>query len=136
MASDVTPYFGNKIIRWLLGNAMPTAPTGLYLALFNGNPKTSGVEVGATIKAAGKRQAVTFAAVASGAAHLATSNIAADWGNAEGATSFSHVAIFDDATAGNMYYSKAVSGGPISVLVNSLVKFNSGQVTMNFGSDT
>ena len=60
MASDLSPYFGNKILRWINNNAMPTAPTALYIALFNGNPKTSGTEIGGSVKAAGPRQVVTL----------------------------------------------------------------------------
>jgi hypothetical protein len=136
MASDLSPYLGNKIVRWLIGNAMPSAPSGLYMAFFDGNPKTSGVEVGDDINSSNPRQPVTFTSVASGAAHLLTSNIVVDWGNAEGPTSFSHVAIFDAASAGNLLFSKIANGAPIGVLAGSSVKFASGAVTLNVGSDT
>lgn len=136
MASDLSPYFGNKIVRYLQGNALPTPPTTLYLAIFNGNPKTSGVEVGSSIKAAGPRQLITFNTVASGAAHLLTSNLAADWGLSENAATFSHLALFDASAAGNMFASRQANGAPISVLANSSVKFNIGAVTFNVGSDT
>ena len=52
MASDMSVYLGNKVCRWLAGNAMPAAPAACYVGLFNGNPKTSGVEVTDTINAA------------------------------------------------------------------------------------
>jgi hypothetical protein len=136
MPSDISPYFGNKIARWVNGNAMPSPPSGLYMAFFNGNPKTTGVEVGADINSANPRQPVTFAAISSGVAHLLTSNIVVDWGNSEGETAFSHVGIFDAASAGNMLFSKIANGAPISVLPGSSVKFASGQVTINVGSDT
>jgi len=135
MASDLSAYFGNKITRWLNGNAMPTAPTNLYIALFNGNPKTSGVEVGGTVNSGSPRIEVTFADVALGAAHLLTSDIAVDFGNAEAAATFSHIALMDDDTAGNLLASKPTSGGPVSVLINSLVKFQAGGITFNVGSD-
>ena len=136
MASDLSPYLGNKIVRWLNGNAMPTAPTALYMAFFDGNPKTSGVEVGADINSTDPRQLVTFGAVSYGAAHLLTSNVDVDWGNSEGATSFSHVGIFDASSGGNLLFSKIANGAPISVLAGSSVKFASGAVTLNVGSDT
>lgn len=137
MASDLSAYIGNKICRWLNNQAdMPARPTALYIAIFNGNPKTSGTEVGATINSGAPRQAVTFTNIASGAAHLLTSNIAVDFGNAEGATPFSHIALMDAASGGNQIASKAAAGGPISVLVNSSVKFQSGGITFNIGSDT
>lgn len=136
MASDLSAYFGNKIVRWLTGNAMPTPPTGLYIALFNGNPKTSGTEVGAQVNAANPRQLITFAAVAAGAAHLLNSNVAVDFGNAANATTFTHVGLFDASAGGNLLASKIVSGGSTAVLVNSSVKFNSGGITFNIGADT
>lgn len=137
MASDLSPFFGNTILRWWNGDAaMPASPAGRYMALFNGNPKTSGTEVGATINAAGKRQPLTFAALGAGATHLLTSSAAADWGLAAGPTTFSHVAFYDSATVGNLYASKPVAGGPVTVLAGSSVKFKTGQVTLNIGSDT
>lgn len=135
MASDLSAYFGNKIVRWLNGNAMPTAPTNLYIALFNGNPKTSGTEVGSSVNSGTPRQPVTFAAVASGAAHLLTSNVAVDFGLSENAVTFSYIGLFDASTAGNLLAAKATAGGPVPVLVNSSVKFQSGGITFNVGSD-
>ena len=136
MPSDLSPYLGNKIVRWINGNAMPSAPASLYVAFFNGNPKTSGVEVGSSINSANPRQVVTFGAVSSGVAHLLTSNVLVDWGNSEGATDFTHVAIFDASAAGNMLFSKIANGAPISILAGSSVKFASGQITINVGSDS
>lgn len=137
MASDLTPYFGNKICRYLNDQAdMPTRPTTLYIAIFNGNPKTSGSEVGSSINSGNPRQLVTFADIASGAAHLLTSDVAVDFGNSENAVTFTHIALFDAASSGNMYASKQASGAPISVLVNSSVKFQAGGITFNIGSDT
>jgi hypothetical protein len=137
--SDLTAYFGNIILRWLNNQAdMPTKPAALYLALFNGNPKTSGVEVGATINATTPRQVITFADLASGSAHLLTSSNAQDWGNSAGATTISHYALFDNATpgSGHMYASRALNGGAQSIQVNSLVKFNSGATTFNIGANS
>lgn len=137
MASDLSPYFGNKICRWLNDQAdMPARPTTLYIAIFNGNPKTSGTEVGSSINSGNPRQLVTFADIASGAAHLLTSDIAVDFGNSENAVTFTHIALYDAASAGNLLASKQASGAPISVLVNSSVKFQSGGITFNIGADT
>lgn len=136
MPSDISPYLGNKIVRWLNGNAMPSAPSGLYMALFNGNPRTTGVEIGGDVNSANPRQPVTFAAVSSGVAHLLTSNIVVDWGNSEGGSQFSHIGIFDAASAGNLLFAKIANGAPITILAGSSVKFASGQVTINVGSDS
>lgn len=135
MASDLSPYLGNKIVRWIIGNAMPTAPTALYFALFDGNPKAGGVEKSAVVNAGG-RQAVTFAAVASGVDHLLTSNAAVNFGNSAGACSLSYIAIYDASSGGNLIASKAIAGGPIAIAVGAGVNFVSGAITFNVGSDT
>ncbi len=139
MPSDLDGYFGNKILRWLNNQAdMPSRPTGLWIALFNGNPKTSGSEVGATINPGTPRQPVTFGSLASGVNHILTSNVAVDFGNADAETPVSHIALYDNATpgSGNRYASKAVNGGPVTIADNSSVIFASGEIQFNIGSDT
>jgi hypothetical protein len=136
MSSDLSAYFGNKVCRWLNGNAMPTAPSSLYIAIFNGNPKAAGVEVGSTINSGAPRQAVTFAVVASGVDHLLTSNIAVDFGLAGGSGTFTHIALMDASSGGNLLASKIANGSPISFSAGSSVKFVSGAITFNIGSDT
>lgn len=133
MASDLSAYFGNKIVRWINGNAMPTAPTALYIAIYDGNPKTTGVDKSAVFGTA--RQLVTFNTVASGVDHVLTSNIAVDFGDSLAAGSLSHIALFD-ALAGNLLASKAISGGPIVIAVGTGIKFLAGAITFNIGSDT
>jgi hypothetical protein len=138
LSSDLTPYFGNTILRWWANQAdMPARPSHVYLALFNGNPRSSGVEVGATINPTTPRQEITFATLASGATHLLTSSNAQDYGNAAGDTTLSHIAVFDDPTpgSGHMYWAKAVAGGAQAVKTGSSVKFNTGATTFNIGSD-
>lgn len=138
MPSDLTGYFGNKILRWLNNQAdMPARPTALYIALFNGNPKTSGVEVGSSVNSGSPRQAVTFSALASGAGHLLTSSAAVDFGNSEsGGVTITHIGLFDASSAGNLMASKGVNGGSVTIALNSSVKFPSGQISFNIGADS
>src|ERR1044072_9027265 len=139
MSSDLTPYTGNIFLRWLNNQAdMPSRPTGLWLALFNGKPKASGTEIGATVNASTPRQPITFAALASGAAHLLTSNIAVDWGNAAGDATGTHFGLFDSATpgSGHCYASRPLSGGSQLIKSGASVKFSSGAITFNVGSDS
>lgn len=133
MASDLSAYFGNKLVRWLNGTAMPGAPAGLFIAVYDGNPKTTGVDKSAIVSTA--RQPVTFAAVALGVDHLLTSNIAVNFGNALAAANLSHIALFD-AIAGNLLASKAIPGGPLTIAIGTAVNFLSGAITFNIGSDT
>jgi hypothetical protein len=139
MASDIAPWFGNKILRHFANQgAMPSMPAHVYLALFNGNPRTTGSEIGATVNPSSPRQEITFAALAAGAAHLLTSNNAQDWGNSAGGTTLTHLGVFDDPTpgSGNMYFAKPVAGSSLAIASGSSVKFNSGATTFNVGSDS
>jgi hypothetical protein len=135
MSSDLSAYLGNKIVRWFAGNAMPGAPATLYVALFNGNPKTSGTEVTATIDATG-RKAVTWSVPASGALHLLESSADVDFGLADADATVSHVAIYDASSSGNLLASKPAPGGPFSVLTGAAVKLLAGDLSFDIGSDT
>jgi len=134
MASDISKYLGNKICRWLAGNAMPTAPTTLYLALFDGDPKSTGTEVTEDVNSAG-RVAIDLDAIADdGTDVLLTSDADADFGASEADVSISHLAVFDASSAGNMLFSKAATGGPFAVTTGSNVKAPSGDLTFTVGS--
>jgi hypothetical protein len=133
MAKDLTPYVGNKIARWLGGQAMPPPPSSLEVAIYNGNPKSSGVEVTNDINSSG-RITVTWVVPASGTDNELTNDDPVDFGNSENNVDFSHVAIFDGD--GNMIAAKAIPGGPFSITAGSQVRFNSGGITFVFGSAT
>jgi hypothetical protein len=136
MASDLSAYLGNSILRWLSGDAaMPSSPAGLYIGLFNGNPKTTGTEISTTISATG-RVAVTFATLAAGVSHLLTSDINADFGAAAAAATLSHLALFDAQVAGNLLASREIVGGSQSILSGASVKFLAGGITFNIGADS
>lgn len=131
MTSDLSTYFGNKAVRWLAGNVMPTAPTSLKIGLFNGNPKTTGVEVTDDIRAAG-RVTATMTAPAVGNDNELTNSAAVDFGDSDNDVTFSYAALYDQA--GNFYASKLLPGGPFSVTSGSAVKFNIGNMTFAIGS--
>jgi hypothetical protein len=136
MSSDLSPYLGNKVLRWMNNDAaMPSSPASLWVSLWNGNPKAGGTEISGTISAGGRQQ-VTFTSLASGVNHLLTSSAAADFGNAAGAASLSHIGLHDSHVGGNLLASKAAAGGPLSILVGTGVKFLAGAITFNVGSDT
>lgn len=136
MPSDLSAYMGNITLRWVSNQAaMPASPAALYLALFNGNPKTTGTEISATIDSGG-RKVITFAALASGVNHLLTSNADVDYGDAEGAATLTHYALMDASTGGHIIASKPIPGGTLPIVIGTGVKFLSGAVTFNIGSDT
>lgn len=134
MASDLSKYFGNKLCRYLAGSAMPTAPTTIYTALFNGDPKASGTEVTTTVLAAGRLAMPVTAPASNATDNVLTSTADVDYGDSDGATSISHVAIFDAASGGNLLASKAVPGGTLTVASGTGVKFLAGDLTFTLGS--
>lgn len=137
MSSNLSGYLGNKFCRWLNNQAaMPSSPSALYIALFNGNPKSGGTEVGSTVNGSNPRQVVTFAALASGVLHTLTSDVAVDWGNSAGTAPLSHIGLFDASSSGNLLASKPVFGGPFVVHTGQPVKFLLGAITFNIGADT
>lgn len=101
MASELSTYLANEILDWFKGTSMPSAPSAVYIALFNGDPTatgTGGTEVTSTIRPAG-RVAVTFGAITS---RQITNSADVDFGTADAGASVTHAAIFDAATAGNL----------------------------------
>jgi len=134
--SDLSAYIGNKFCRWLNNDSpMPTPPTGLFIALYNGNPKTTGTEVTTTVRTAGRVQC-PFTTLALGADHTMSSSAAVDFGAAAGPTTLTHLAMFDAASAGNLIASKALVGGALPVVAGAGIKFLAGGITFNVGSDS
>lgn len=134
MASDLSKFLGNAVARWLAGNAMPTAPTQIYLALFNGDPKAAGTEITTTVRAAG-RLPVDWDAIASdGVDNTIVNDAVVDFGDAEGAATLTHVCAMDAASGGNKLASRAVPGGTIAIAEGTGVKFNIGDVNFTIGS--
>lgn len=130
--SDLSTYLGNKIARWLGGQAMPSAPASIYVALFNGDPKTSGVEVTTTIRPAG-RLAASWNVPASGTDNIMDNSADVDFGAAQGAATVSYAAIYDAASAGNLLATKQLSGGPFNVTLGTVVKFLTGDLIFTIG---
>lgn len=131
--SDITTYFGNKILRWVAGNAMPTAPTNVYLALFDGDPKGAGTEIGGDVRAATPREVIDLEAISSGTDAQLANDAAVDFGNSEDAVSLSHVAVFDASSSGNMLFAKALPGGPYAITIGMPVFFDVGAIVFNVG---
>lgn len=133
MASDLSKYLGNKLAMWIAGNAMPAAPANIYLAIYNGDPKGAGTEVTTTIRSAG-RLPVDWDAIVSGIDNILVNEADVDYGDAEGATSMSHVAAVDAASGGNILASKAIPGGTVAIELGTGVKFLAGDVSFTLGS--
>jgi hypothetical protein len=132
--SGKSNYLENLILNWIKGSAFASAPSGVYVGLFNGDPTdagSGGTEVTTTVRVAG-RVAVTFGSITTATgANSMPSNADVDFGNAAGDATISHFALFDAASAGNMLYSGPLTGGTQSVSSGTGVKFNSGSLTVS-----
>ena len=132
MSSDISGYLGNKILRWLAGNAMPSAPSTVYCGLFSGNPKTGGTEVTTSIRAAG-RVAVSFSSLSSGTGTQIDNSADVDFGASDGSATLAYVGFFDASSGGNLLWSRALVGGPYAITASMPVKFNTGGIVFNCG---
>lgn len=132
MASDLSTWFGNKIIRWMAGNALP-AHSSLDFALYDGDPKAGGVDVSADINAFG-RLPITFNVPASGVVNTMANNAAIDFGANQSVSSVdvSHIAIFTDN--GDRIASDVIPGGPYTFAPGDPVKFNAGAIVFAVGA--
>lgn len=131
--SDLSKYFGNQILRWMAGDAMPSAPATLWFALFDGDPKGAGTEISEDVVYTG-RHVLTLEAIPNDGEDNNTANSnELDFGNSENEVDLSHVAVFDDPSGGNLLFSKALAGGPFSITVGMPVKFAVGAVTFTLG---
>lgn len=131
MSSDLSTYLGNKIVRWLCGQAMPSAPSSIYTALFHGNPKSGGTEVTTDVNSSG-RIAMPVTAPASGTTNTVSSDSDVDYGNSENDVTIDWVAIFDAGSSGNLLSAKAIATQ--TVATGEPVKFLAGNLTFTIGS--
>tara|TARA_R110000803_G_scaffold73929_1_gene137929 strand:- start:1333 stop:1704 length:372 start_codon:yes stop_codon:yes gene_type:complete len=89
-----TPYLENKLLAHVLANTAYTAPTTLYVSLWNGDPLSGGTEVTGTGYA---RQSAAFSVTASAGANTNNVEFQADsvWGTVN------YAGIHDAITGGN-----------------------------------
>jgi hypothetical protein len=130
--SGLSTYLANKILDWLDGTNMPTAPAAVYAAIFNGDPTdagSGGVEVTTTINAAG-RVAVSWGAI-SGKVRKNDADV--DFGTSDGSASATHIAIFDASSGGNMLGSAALPATR-TILTGDPVKFATDDLSFDLSS--
>lgn len=126
MTSDTSAYVGDKLLNWIKGSAMGTAPTSVFASLHSGDPAgTFANEVTQTISLT--RQAITFGSVS---ARAMSSSGDINFGTASSTGTVTFVAIYDSATVGNEICKKSISSTPIT---NGLaVKILSGNLTLSY----
>ncbi len=118
MAAKST-YLSDAMLDAVLKDTAYTSPTTVYLALFDGDPATTGTEVSGGSYA---RQSAAFNTAASGS----TTNSAAISFTGMPATTVNYCAIYDALTAGNLLYYASVTsltinaGDTVSVAVAAI----------------
>lgn len=116
MANNLSNYAEIALLDWILGGATPTRPSARYLALHTGDPGETGASNEVSTSGTNySRQAITFAAAASGSA--ASSNAPTFTNTGSNFGTISHLSIWDASTAGNCLWqgaataSKAIADG-------------------------
>jgi len=123
--SDSSVYVGDKLLNWIKGTAMGTAPTTVYASLWNGDPDAAGTEVTQSISLT--RQPITFGSVT---ARAMSNSGALAFDNSSGSGSVTYVALYDSATAGNQICKKAIS--TVSITNGLAVQIASGNLTLSY----
>lgn len=113
-------YVADELLDWINGTDMPTAPTNIYIALWNGNPTadgSGGTELTNTITGSTTRTEVTsLGAIATSGDYrqIVTASATQITASASGAATANYVALFDAATAGNLLYFASTTSTDIS----------------------
>ncbi len=123
--SDTAAYVGDKLLGWIKGTTMGTAPATIYASLWNGDPDSGGAEVTQTINLT--RQAITFGTVS---ARSCTTTGDLSFGTANSGGTVTYVAIYDSSTAGNEICKKSITSTAIAN--GNVVKILAGNLTLSY----
>lgn len=131
--SELAVVYANAVIDYLRGAGAPSAISGIYLDLYNGDPQGAGVSVLGTITGSSTRLNVTAAfGAASGGVSTNTSTVSVTT-SAVGAAPVSHVAFFGASMAGTLIMSNALTV-PRSVSIGNNVLFNVSSLRLTLSS--
>lgn len=118
-------YADNKLIDHLLGSGTYTKPSGLYVALYVGDPLTSGAEV-STSGTGYARQSATFTITGGSATNTSAIEFpaaTANWGTID------YCAIYDALSGGNMLVSAALTSAK-TVATLDILRFQASTITV------
>lgn len=125
--TDTSTYVGDALLNWVKGTAMPTAPTGVHVSLWNGDPDASGTEVTGTVGLTS--QTVTFGSVAT----RAMSNSAdISFGTATGSATVTFVVLADSATYAGSHQITKKSITSTGITNGLVVKILTGNLTLSY----
>lgn len=112
-----------SLLAAVLNGTNYTAPTSHYAQLHTGDPGTACT---ANVAANSTRQAITFAAAASGS--CASSN-APSWASVPASETYSHISLWSASTGGSPLWSGPLNA-PQAVSTGDTYTLTSGQVTV------
>jgi len=119
-------YFRTKILEWFQASAFPSAPSTVYLRLYNGDPTrdgTGGTDVTATVTgstAISVASTVWSAITADGEAKYISNGSSISIGTALAVETITHIGVWDAATGGE-YLGGASSGSFVTGIGTPIV---------------
>lgn len=121
-------YFEDAITGWINGTTFPTAPSNLYVTLYNGDPTDAGTGGTAlftrvAIASGGWTRGTGGAGTVSNTAQILITSSAGSSGTA------SHVAVWDASTSGNLVFHGALASS-LSINSGDEVRFNAGALQL------
>lgn len=125
--SDTSAYVGDKLLNWIKGTTMGTAPTTIYASLWNGDPDAAGTQVTGTVGLT--IQSITWGSVAT----RAMSNSAdITFGTASGSATVTYVVLGDNTVyaSGNQICKKSITS--TSITNGLVVKILTGNLTLSY----
>lgn len=126
MTTQASDYLENAAIDHLMGTASTASPAAVYVQLHTGDPGETGA---ANVAGETTRQAATFTAAS---ARSASSDADVVWSSVSTTETFSHVSIWDAATAGNCLYYGPLSSS-VAVDAGDTFTVAAGDLTVSHG---
>lgn len=125
--SDTSTYVGDKLLGWISGTTMGTAPTGTFVSLWNGDPDSGGTEVTGTVNLT--TQAITWGSIS---ARAMSNSADISFGTANSSASVTFVVVADNATyaSGHQICKKSIT--TVSITNGLAVKILAGNLTLSY----
>lgn len=138
--ANFSNYLETKIVSWLNGTAMPTAPTILYVALFSADPTdaNAGTEITNTITGSTARAAVAnsawtvTAATTTLDAQIQNNAEITITNNSTNSTNVNatHFGVFDSSTGSNNLLFHGLLASTVEITPGSNIKFAPNSITL------
>lgn len=117
----LTATYANTILDYLRGAGAPSALSGIFLDLYNGDPQGSGTSVLSAITGSAVRSNLNSALSAAAGGATSNPNQIIVTSNAVGSATVTHVAFFNAATGGALVSSNALTASKAVIATNQVV---------------